>query len=163
MTHTNATAIGEDLILHLTGVVSSGLGEGRFFTSLPWAAAEFEKKLGFIPYPGTFNVTVTDALWEQARAQMDRQSGIAIEPPPGFCKAKCFRVAIAHRVVGAAVVPEIPGYPRDKLEVLAPIAVRTALGVEDGDEIVVEMSVVTEGAEEPSRGAFGRQKEATHE
>lgn len=127
--------------LSLSGVVSSGLGEGRMFTSLPWAASEFERKLGFVPYPGTFNLTMTGETWERARNRMLTEPGIAIEPAPGFCDAKCHWVVIGEQVAGAVVIPDISEYPHDKLEILCPIPVRRTLTVSDGHQVSIKVAL----------------------
>lgn len=127
--------------LSLSGVVSSGLGEGCMFTSLPWAASEFERKLGFIPYPGTFNLTMTGKTWERGRKRMLTEPGIAIEPATGFCDAKCFWVVIGEQVAGAVVIPDISEYPNDKLEILCPVPVRRTLAASDGHEVSITVAL----------------------
>jgi CTP-dependent riboflavin kinase len=121
--------------VELEGVASSGLGEGTRFTRLAWARTQFRAKLGFEPVDGTFNLHMQGEAWRRARERLDREPGIPIEPPPGSCAAKCFRVRLDGRVPGAAVFPEVAGYPADKLEVLAAESVRDALGVHDGQTV----------------------------
>jgi riboflavin kinase len=49
-------AVTETETLLLVGEACSGLGEGAGFTRLDWVRREFLAKLGFEPYPGTFNL-----------------------------------------------------------------------------------------------------------
>ncbi|GAB4350505.1 MAG: hypothetical protein Kow006_13360 [Gammaproteobacteria bacterium] len=126
-------------VWELSGVVSSGLGEGAQFTALPWAQREFETSLGFQPVPGTFNLSMTGSAWQACRERLRSAPGVAIEPPQGYCRAKCFAVLLCNRVTGALVRPEVPGYPEDKFEVLCPIAVRETLGLSDGERISVKL------------------------
>jgi len=126
----------------LEGCLRSGLGEGAGFTSLDWVARQFRDKLGFAPYPGTLNLSLKGGDWESARQAMEQAPGVAIEPPPGFCAAKCFTLIIDGRIQGAAVLPEVPDYPCDKLEIVAPVAVRDALRVSDGDCITLHLLIV---------------------
>ncbi len=125
----------------LAGCLRSGLGEGAGFTSLDWVADQFRDKLGFRPYPGTLNLSLQGADWESARQAMDQAPGIAIRPPPGFCAAKCFTLVIDGRIQGAAVLPEVPDYPGDKLEIVSPVAVRDALRLSDGDCITLHLLI----------------------
>lgn len=125
--------------LLLEGVACSGLGEGAAFTALGWVRREFLARLGFEPYPGTFNLRMSGAAWEAAKRVMAREPGIAIMPEPGFCAAKCFHVVVAGRITGAVVFPEVAGYPADKFEVISAVPVRQALGVADGDAVAVSV------------------------
>lgn len=121
--------------LELEGELRAGLGEGAGFTQLDWVRAAFRERLGFEPYPGTFNLALAGAAWDAARHRMARAAGIVIEPPPGFCAARCYPVEFAGQIAGAAVVPAVADYPSNKLEIVAPVALRAALGLREGDRI----------------------------
>lgn len=125
----------------LEGCLRSGLGEGAGFIALDWVDRQFRAKLGFAPYPGTLNLCLRGGDWDSARAEMEQAPGIAIEPPPGFCAAKCFTLVIDGRIQGAAVIPAVPDYPADKLEIVAPVAVREALRLSDGDCVTLQMLI----------------------
>jgi CTP-dependent riboflavin kinase len=122
----------------VTGRVASGQGEGAMFTQLPWARAAFVARLGIDPFPGTLNlVPVNREAWRAWRAQ----PGIMIEAPdPSWCHARAYKVRIARRIAAAVVVPEIAGYPDDKIEVIAAVGLRDALGLKDGDPVTLEFS-----------------------
>jgi len=132
-------AVTETETLLLEGEACSGLGEGASFTALAWVRRAFLARLGFDPYPGTFNLRMGGTAWEGARRVLMREAGIAISPEPGFCAAKCFHVVLAGRITGAVVFPEVPGYPPDKFEVVSAVPVRQALGVRDGERISVSV------------------------
>jgi riboflavin kinase len=125
----------------LDGTLCSGLGEGAGFIALDWVDRQFLEKLGYRPYPGTLNLSLEGADWIAAREAMQMAAGIAIEPPPGFCAAKCFAVLIDHSIEGAAILPEVEGYPADKLEIVAPVAVREELRLNDGDRVTLRLQI----------------------
>ncbi len=129
------------MTFELEGRLCSGLGEGARFTQLEWAEREFREKLGFSPYPGTLNLSLTGSAWAEARSRLQRASGIAIVPPQGFCASKCFAVLINERIEAAAVLPDITDYPADKFEVLAPVAVRQELNLQDGDTVRLRVEI----------------------
>ena len=131
--------VTETETLLLEGEACSGLGEGAGFTALEWVRREFLAKLGFEPYPGTFNLRMGGPAWDKACRILAREPGIGITPEPGFCAAKCFHVVVAGRITGAVVFPEIAGYPPDKFEVISAVPVRQALGVGDGDRVAVSV------------------------
>lgn len=125
----------------LEGRLCSGLGDGAGFTSLDWVEHQFHHKLGFWPYPGTVNLKLAGRDWHAARDAMKAAPGIAIDPLPGFCAAKCFTVLLEGRVAGAAILPDIPDYPADKLEIVCPIAVRQELQLQDGDRVSLRLNI----------------------
>jgi CTP-dependent riboflavin kinase len=121
----------------LKGRVASGQGEGAMFTRIDWARAAFVAQLGIDPFPGTLNLTPDDAAaWAGVRAT----PGIRIRAPdPKFCDAHAWPVRLAGRIEGAIVVPEVPGYPNDKIEIVAAVGLRAALGLADGDVLALEV------------------------
>ena len=127
--------------IDLEGRLCSGLGEGAKFTQLDWAAREFRDKLGFAPYPGTLNLNLNGDTWLAARTKLQQASGIAIVPPSGFCAAKCFPVMIGDRIEGVAILPDVQNYPADKFELLAPVAVRQELNLQDGDAVKFRIEI----------------------
>lgn len=125
----------------LAGLAVSGLGEGAGFTGLAWADTQFRAKLGFAPFPGTFNLLMDGDEWRAARSLLRREAGIRIDPPAGFCAAKCFPVTVADTLRCAAVIPDVASYPDDKLEILAPVSLRARLGVRDGERVRVRLAL----------------------
>ena len=125
----------------LEGTVCSGLGEGAEFTQLDWVLMEFRNKLGFEICPGTFNLSLMGTRWVEARQTLMGLQGIKITPPEGFCGAKCFAVELGGMVKGYVIFPEVDDYPEDKLEILAPVSVRKALAVGDGDRLKIRLHI----------------------
>mgnify|MGYP001765997555 CR=1 FL=1 len=123
------------IAMRADGVVASGLGEGAGFASLPWVVEQAVAKLGYVPFPGTFNLRMRGAEWQLARRRMERINGIGIEPPAGYCRAKCFAVELPGGLPATAVIPEVDDYPADKLELLAAVSVRGQLALHDGDAL----------------------------
>ena len=127
-------------IIRFEGRVASGVGEGAFFSSLDWLHRQLQAGFGWVPVPGTFNVQIAEA--DVARFQQLQQfSAFAVVPPdPKFCPAKCFPVRIGA-AAGLLVVPQVANYRRDVLEILAPVRLRDALQVADGDRVEVRIEV----------------------
>ena len=122
----------------LKGKVFSGNKRGKQFVNLPWAKKQLDEKLGFNPYPGTLNLRLankTDAH------ELRRADGITIEPEKGYFKGKCFKALVMGKVEVAVVLPDVPEYPADLLEILAPVNLRETLGLKDGMEIVVTIRI----------------------
>lgn len=125
---------GETLI----GRLATGIGQGRHFTRLDWARAQFVEKLGIDPYPGTVNVVVDDPDAMPVWVRLKRTPGVRIDNPndgPHDCDARCYPVSIEERIDGAIVLPEVDDYPPAQVEIIAAVGVRDALGIEDGDSV----------------------------
>jgi CTP-dependent riboflavin kinase len=126
----------------LIGRLATGLGQGRHFTRLPWARAQFMAKLGIDPFPGTANVIVDDPDAVPVWVRLKRTPGIRIDNPnggPHDCDARCYPVSVEGRIDAAIVVPEVDGYPPAQVELIAPVELRALLAIEDGDVVRIEI------------------------
>lgn len=124
----------------LNGVAASGLGKAKQFTELAWVQAELVQKLDIRPYPGTFNVRLTEVDQLDNWATLRQTPGIPIEEPDGTnCAAVCYPVLVNEAVRGAILIPGVPGYPSDQVEIVAPDSIRRELRVMDGDPITLRV------------------------
>jgi len=123
----------------LKGKVFSGVGEGRIFTSLGWATRQFREKVGFEPYPGTLNITLSED--GQKAGLLKSFRGMEIEPPKGFLRGRCFKALIMGKVKGAIVIPDSSRYPNNALEIIASTNLREKLHLNDGDEVDLEVQL----------------------
>lgn len=119
----------------LRGRVFGGGGIGSFFVNLPWVRSQFKDKLGFNPYPGTLNLQLLPGT--DVKELRDTTKGIKIKSSEGFHEGRCFKALIMEKLWGAVVVPDVPKYPNDLLEILAPVNLRETLGLKDGVDIEV--------------------------
>ena len=112
--------------------------------ALDWVQAALKKSLGFAPFPATLNVrpkTAVDArIWQDVQRDFP---GILLPPgTDGFCSARLYRVQIFEmqkgQVDGAVLVPSVADYPKDKIEIVAPVRLKSALGLKDGDPLTLE-------------------------
>jgi len=133
----------------LTGHLVTGLGEAATFTRIDWARDQFVTKLGIDPFPGTVNLTLDDAVEIAKWARIRALPGIAlISPRTAWCNARCYPVRIGKDIPGAIVFPEVADYPAAKVEVIAAVGVRAALGVVDGDPVTLEIGESSGTAQE---------------
>ncbi|MDH7593578.1 MAG: DUF120 domain-containing protein [Methanomicrobiales archaeon] len=125
----------------LAGVVVSGIGEGRYYMSLEPYRRQFQEKLGFLPFPGTLNIRLSPASIE-ARMRLELREWIPISgfsmDNRTFGDAKCMPCRI-DGLDCAIIVPGRTHYPEDVIEVISAQDLRAALGVEDRDEVRIEI------------------------
>jgi riboflavin kinase len=120
------------------GKVISGMGEGKYYTGQKGYADQFEKKLGFVAYPGTFNVEIE--YIERNKLRLLRNcGGILISEFQSenrtFGSVVCFKATI-NGYEGAIVLPKRSHYAI-VLECISPYYLREKLGLHDGDEVEV--------------------------
>ena len=106
---------------------------------LPWVRRQMAEKLGFKSFSGTLNVRLTSESAKK-REQLDVEKGLPVEPDSGYYCGVLFFAEI-KKIKAAVVLPLVPNYPTDLLEVVAPTYLRGTLGLKDGDMVTVEVSV----------------------
>ena len=130
----------------LNGVIFSDLGQAASFMELDWVQEALQKSLGFSPFPATLNLRPKAREDAQVWEAVQNESGGVPFPPVngGFCSARLYRVHIHRRadsseqVNGAVLLPDVKDYPKDKIEIIAPMRLKEAFGVEDGDQLTLE-------------------------
>jgi len=131
----------------LTGIIFSDLGQASSFMALDWVQGALKQCLGFTPIPATLNIrpkTHEDTqIWLAVR---NESLGVLLPAAAaGFCSARLYRVEIqgpddraSAKVKGAVLLPDVREYPQDKIEIVAPVRLKEAFGVEDGDQLTLE-------------------------
>jgi riboflavin kinase len=133
-----------DLIVELTGTVTSGMGEGRHYITLSGYMEQFREKLGYEPYPGTLNVDLTeDSI--RSRARLDAIEPITIEGweseertyGPAYCYPAAIETGGLRYEDLHVITPERTHHGDDHLELIAPDELREELDLTDGTEVTV--------------------------
>jgi len=129
----------------LTGVIFSDLGQASKFMALDWVQELLNQRLGYRPFPATLNVRPMAAgdaqVWQ--RVQADLAGKPLTAATEGHCGARLYRVEIYReprsvKVGGAVLLPEVDDYPRNKIEIVAPVRLKDHFQVNDGDQLTVE-------------------------
>ncbi|MFB6226997.1 MAG: DUF120 domain-containing protein [Halobacteriales archaeon] len=138
----------------LEGSVTSGMGEGRHYISLPGYMEQFETRLGYPPFAGTLNLDLTPAS-VRARAGLTAFEPVTIDGwegddrtyGPAFCYSATLepegadgdgdpgKYETAH-----VITPERTHHDEDQLEVIAPEKLRDELDLADGDRLTVHVA-----------------------
>jgi CTP-dependent riboflavin kinase (EC 2.7.1.-) len=135
--------------LDMQGTVTTGMGEGRHYIALDGYAQQFDERLGYAPYPGTLNLEL-DPQSVRARTALSEHEGIPIDAWESedrtYGSATCYAAQLrfdVHTVERAhVIVPDRTHHDASQLEVIAPVRLREALGLVDGD--VVEVTIGTD-------------------
>ena len=124
----------------IQGVVTSGLGEGKYYITQKGYMDQFIKKLWFKPFSGTLNLKVTGRDLNKFEL-IKSIEGIPIEGfvdhGRTFGNGKCFLCDI-HGVECAIMLPNRSHY-ENIIEIISKVYLRDKLKLKDGD--VVELRV----------------------
>jgi CTP-dependent riboflavin kinase len=80
----------------------------------------------------------TDALvrWREIR----KSAGASLTPPdPQACGGRLLPALVEGQIRAAVVIPDITRYADEVLEVIAPVRLRTHLGLQDGDRVRISL------------------------
>jgi len=122
----------------LTGQVVTGVGQGAGFTQLDWAAKQFINQCGIDPYPGTLNIVLTDEAQLTTWKTMQADPGLRLRAgDPRSCDARLYSVWIGGELPAAIVLPEVPDYPENQIEIIAAVCLREQLAISDGDSVQI--------------------------
>lgn len=163
--------------LALRGRVTSGMGEGRHYIALSGYMEQFRRRLGYEPFPGTLNVEL-DEESVRARAGLGSIDGVPIDgwedEERTFGPATCYPASVRRidetrdvdrddpsRTPGGSddafdrahvIVPERTHHDEESLELVAPVKLRSEIGLSDGDELLVEVHAGTPAGDASTDG-----------
>ena len=136
-----------DADVTLRGAVTSGMGEGRHYISLPGYMRQFRDRLGYEPFAGTLNVDLDDESI-RSRARMDALDPIEIDGweddertyGPAFCWPATLESGEKRCADAHVIAPERTHHGADQLEIIAPDKLRETLALEDDEEVTIHVS-----------------------
>ncbi len=124
--------------LKLSGTIFSGSGQGRRFVGLPWVKRQLIRKTGFIPFLGTLNIRLSlESTLE--RNKLENLRAIEVEPESGYFMGVLFKAKLGEEEC-FIVVPKVPNYPKDVIEIISSANLRRKLKLKDGDTVTLEVT-----------------------
>lgn len=140
-THLSLNEIfGRQRSIDLACRVGSGLGEGAYYLAQQGYIDQVREKLGFVPYPGTLNLEVSEK--DSPVIDLLRKGpGIEISSFSSggrtFGSCLCYRCRIKD-IEGAVMVPFRTIHKRT-LEIISHRRLRDDLGLDDGSTVIVRV------------------------
>ncbi|MFB6141157.1 MAG: DUF120 domain-containing protein [Halosimplex sp.] len=137
-----------DASVELRGSITSGMGEGRHYISLPGYMRQFEDRLGYEPFLGTLNVELTEESVRE-RSRLSSFEPVTIDgwedDERTYGPAYCYPASVeadggAVFETAHVITPERTHHGDDQLEVIAPAKLRDELGLEDGSIVTVHVT-----------------------
>ncbi len=123
--------------MKIEGEVTTGLGKAAFFLSQEFYTKEFKKNLGFIPFPGTLNIIVSEDHLDEIN-EIKNSCENLIKPDEGFGAVKYIEATLNEEVNGAIVFPAKTTHDENYLEFIAEDKLRDQLKLNDGDIVSLQ-------------------------
>jgi riboflavin kinase len=121
------------------GKVFTGEGNGKKYLALPWVKQQIEEKLGFTPFLGTLNLRLTKESATR-RKLLEKTEATTICPAEGYCVGMLLKATVSDTEC-AIILPQVKGYPKNVLEIIAPVNLRETLNLKDNDAVAVAVQV----------------------
>jgi riboflavin kinase, archaea type len=124
--------------MKLRGVIQKGVGQGSFFTSLPWVKEQFQKAMGFPPYPGTVNVRISEEDLSRMEHFFSTKDFEIVPSDPKFCSGS-FKKIYIDGIPGAAVFPseDVKVHGKEIIEIVCGCHIKDTLRLKDGDPVLI--------------------------
>ena len=133
-----AFAPPEDEIV-IKGTVVTGIGEGAYYVDV--YSSKLRTALGFKPHLGTLNVKIVDDESRKAVGRMKNTPPLVLNgfthKGRTFGDVICYRVKINQKIEAAIVIAQRTHHSEEILEVVAPVDIRDALGLEDDAKVTL--------------------------
>jgi riboflavin kinase len=125
--------------IKIEGCIVTGLGEGAYYVEV--YASKLKAALGFEPHLGTLNVKITDDESRKAVGRMKNTPPLVLSgfthKGRTFGDVICYRVKVNKTIEAAVVIAQRTHHSEEILEVVAPVNIRDALGLEDDDKVTM--------------------------
>lgn len=132
----------------IVGIVSSGMEEGAYYVALKGYFEQFKEKLGFIPYKGTLNLSLSDLNNSLLRENMNSRVPVIIEGfktmERSYGAVHCYKCKISrlddknNKIKGAILDIKRTHHKKNIVEILAEPYLRDHFNLKDGDKLRIE-------------------------
>jgi riboflavin kinase len=129
----------------LKGTLVSGMGEGAYYMSLKGYTKQFKSKIGYIPFPGTFNVKLGKKEYTEAIRQFEGMEGVRID---GYSDGKrtygwvkCFKAKLNSSFDCELIRLERTHHDTSTIELIAKNNLRKTAKLSDGSKITITIPI----------------------
>ena len=132
--------------LSITGMITSGMGEGAYYMSMKGYTKQFKVKLGYIPYPGTLNVQLKEKKFSEAVSQLSNYEGVKInsfsDGKRTFGWVKCFKAKINNKIDCELILLERTHHDTTIVEFIAKNNIRKSLKIGNKSNVKIKISIL---------------------
>ena len=131
--------------IELKGTLVSGMGEGAYYMSSKGYTKQFKKKIGYIPFPGTLNISLSKSEYIEAVRQFDALDGVMIN---GFSDGKrtygwvkCFKAKLNKSVDCQLIRLERTLHDKTIIELISKSYIRKTARLSDGSKVTIRVNL----------------------
>jgi len=129
----------------LKGILVSGMGEGAYYMSLKGYTKQFKSKIGYIPFPGTFNVKLEKKEYTEAIRQFGGLEGMRID---GYSDGKrtygwvkCFNAKLNSSFDCEFIRLERTHHDTSTIELISKRNLRKTAKLSDGSKVTIMIPI----------------------
>lgn len=129
----------------LKGTLVSGMGEGAYYMSLKGYTKQFKSKIGYVPFPGTFNIKLGKKEYTEAIRQFEGMEGIHID---GYSDGKrtygwvkCFKAKLNSSFDCELIRLERTHHDTSTIELISKNNLRKTAKLSDGSKITITIPI----------------------
>jgi len=129
----------------LKGTLVSGMGEGAYYMSLKGYTQQFKSKIGYVPFPGTFNVKLGKKEYTETIRQFEGMEGIHID---GYSDGKrtygwvkCFKAKLNSSFDCELIRLERTHHDTSTIELISKNNLRKTAKLSDGSKITITIPI----------------------
>ena len=129
----------------LKGTLVSGMGEGAYYVSLKGYTKQFKSKIGYVPFPGTFNVKLGKKEYTEALRQFEGMEGTLIEGYSDgkrtFGWVKCFKAKLNSSFDCQLIRLERTHHDTSIIELISKKNLRKTAKLSDGSTVSIAITI----------------------
>ena len=129
----------------LEGTLISGMGEGAYYMGLKGYSKQFKSKIGYVPFPGTFNVRLDKKIHQESIKQFETLDGIKIKSfsdgKRTYGWVKCFSAKLNNSINCQLIVLERTHHDDSVIELISKVCLRKNSKLKDGSKVSIKIEI----------------------
>ena len=129
----------------LEGTLISGMGEGAYYMGLKGYSKQFKSKIGYVPFPGTFNVRLDQKIHQESIKQFETLDGIKIKSfsdgKRTYGWVKCFSAKLNNTINCQLIVLERTHHDDSVIELISKVCLRKNNKFKDGSKVSIKIEI----------------------
>ena len=129
----------------LKGTLISGMGEGAYYMGLKGYSKQFKSKIGYVPFPGTFNVRLDQKIHQESIKQFETLDGIKIKSfsdgKRTYGWVKCFSAKLNNTINCQLIILERTHHDDSVIELISKVCLRKNNKFKDGSKVSIKIEI----------------------